>query len=81
MRFSSPDYSLVLRTSAENTLKCIIYIVFARTNEIGTDKVYINNILIIIQLLNPNYNNNNEPSASPDTTEEDQDYPPPTPYV
>lgn len=80
MRFSSPDYSLVLRTSAENTLKCIIYIVFARTNEIGTDKVYIN-ILIIIQLLNPNYNNNNEPSASPDTTEEDYDYPPPTPYV
>lgn len=80
MRFSSPDYSLVLRTSAENTLKCIIYIVFARTNEIGTDKVYIN-ILIIIQLLNPNYNNNNEPSASPDTIEEDYDYPPPTPYV
>lgn len=42
MRFSSPDYSLVLRTSAENTLKCIINIIFAKAERIGTLKVNIN---------------------------------------
>lgn len=41
MRYTSLEYSLVLRSSAENALKCIINIIFSRTNEIGNNIVYI----------------------------------------